>query len=196
MEEAVTVQAYQTSPQWFRRLLPPRGPATAPALGPVARLLEIGEGQRGLSYDTLFGPYLADARQVTITDKFIHQFYQARNVMELLETIVRCRAASQPVAVHLNTSVTQPEYAANQTTFLQKMALAAPTVDITFTWEMVDARLLHDRSIVTDHGWKIVLGRGLDIFQWYEAKDAFDFTNRLQTNRYLRGCMITYVREE
>lgn len=200
----MTVQAYSTSPQWFRRLLPPRRPTPAPTQaqaptpdqGPIARLLEIGEGQRGLSFDQLFGPYLADARRVTITDKYIHQFYQARNVMELLETIVRYRADNQPVAVHLITSVTQPEYAANQLIFLQKMALAAPTVDLTFTWEMIDAPLLHDRSIVTDNGWKIILGRGLDIFQWYEAKDAFDFTNRLQCNRRLRGCTITYVREE
>lgn len=194
----MTVQPYPTGPQWFRRLWPARRPAAtpapAPAPVPAARLLEIGEGQRGLSYDQLFGPYLADARRITITDKYIHQFYQARNLMELLETIVRCRATEQPVAVHLITSVTQPEFAANQELFLHKMALAAPTVDMTFTWEMVDPQLLHDRFIVTDHGWKIALGRGLDIFQWYEAKDAFDFTNRLQTNRRLRGCLITYGR--
>lgn len=190
----MTVQTYQAGPQWFRRLVAPRRPAPVPARKPTTRHLEIGEGQSGLSYDILFGPYLADARRVTITDPFIHQFYQVRNVMELLETIVRCRTADQPVAVHLITSVTRPEHADKQAAFLHKVALAAPTVDITFTWEMaVD---LHDRFIVTDHGWKIVLGRGLDIFQWYEVNDAFDFANRLQTNRRLRGCMITYLRVE
>ena len=51
--------------------------------------LTLAENQRGVSYDELFGPYLKGARHITITDPYIRLFYQAKNLMVLLETIVK-----------------------------------------------------------------------------------------------------------
>jgi ATP-dependent Lon protease len=53
---------------------------------------------------------------------------------------------------------------------------------------------IHDRSIVTDTGWKIVLGRGLDIFQYF-PDDAFDISMRLQEFRQVKAFGVTFVRE-
>lgn len=53
---------------------------------------------------------------------------------------------------------------------------------------------IHDRSIVTDTGWRINLGRGLDIFP-YVTGDAFDLANRLQEFRQVRAFRVTYIRE-
>jgi len=52
---------------------------------------------------------------------------------------------------------------------------------------------IHDRSIVTDTGWRILLGRGLDIFQ-YVTGDAFDLASRRQEYRQVKAFGITYVR--
>lgn len=53
---------------------------------------------------------------------------------------------------------------------------------------------IHDRSITTDTGWRIVLGRGLDIFQ-YVRNDPFDLASSLQEFRQVRAFSVTYVRE-
>ena len=53
---------------------------------------------------------------------------------------------------------------------------------------------IHARHIVTDHGWKITLDRGLDIFQRYEMNDSFDFANRLQQQRACKAFEVTYLR--
>ena len=50
-------------------------------------------------------------------------------------------------------------------------------------WEFGDSRALHARHIVTDTGWKIVLDRGLDIFQHYDMNQAFSINNRVQQYR-------------
>lgn len=53
---------------------------------------------------------------------------------------------------------------------------------------------IHDRSILTDTGWRILLGRGLDIFQ-YVTGDAFDLASKLQEFRQVKAFGVTYVRE-
>ena len=52
----------------------------------------------------------------------------------------------------------------------------------------------HARDIVTDTGWKIVLDRGLDIFQAPIRKDGFSLGDRLQEHRMIKGFYVTYVR--
>jgi len=61
----------------------------------------IRENQTGIDFDSLFGPYLKGAKEVTITDTYIRKFHQARNLMELLETIARLKMDSEDVHVHL-----------------------------------------------------------------------------------------------
>ncbi|WP_419606302.1 MIT C-terminal domain-containing protein [Thiolapillus sp.] len=56
-----------------------------------------------MSYQTLFGPYLTGAQKITLTDPYIRLFYQARNLMEFLETIARIKPDEDEVSVHLVT---------------------------------------------------------------------------------------------
>ena len=112
--------------------------------------------------------------------------------MELLETIVRHKPAEQTVTLHLITERSEPEeFARKQAHFLDNIAAVAPAAGIRFSWETNPD--LHDRSIITDNGWKIVLGRGLDIFERYDMHDAFDFQNRLQICRAVKGFSVTVI---
>jgi ATP-dependent Lon protease len=70
------------------------------------------------------------------------------------------------------------------------------SVGVRFNWEFDDSSALHARHIVTDAGWKILLDRGLDIFQRYEMNDAFAFANRMQEQRALKAFEVTYLRVE
>ena len=154
--------------------------------------LSYQENQRGISFDTLFGPYLKGAAQVTITDPYIRLFYQIRNVMELLETMVKYKPKEDEVIVHLIT-VEDDFKGDQQQEYLEKIKESSRSVGIHFTWEFDKSGSLHARHIVTDHGWKILLDRGLDIFQQYEMNDAFTFANRLQQIRPCKAFEVTFL---
>jgi ATP-dependent Lon protease len=54
-------------------------------------------------------------------------------------------------------------------------------------------RTKHDRQIETDTGWRITLGRGLDIFHRIEGRFSLGFTD--QTQRKCKETNIIYARK-
>ncbi len=157
--------------------------------------LTFQENQRGISFDTLLGQYLKGATAIRVTDPYIRLFYQIRNFMELLETVVKHKTPDEEVSVHLVT--TEDEFKGEQQKgSFEKMQEASGAVGVNFTWEFDKNRTIHARHIVTDHGWKISLDRGLDIFQHYEMNDALVFANRLQQHRRCKAFEVTFIRHE
>lgn len=153
------------------------------------------ENQRGVSYENLFGPYLKDARELTVTDPYLRHFYQMRNFMELLETFAKQLPEGEEAQVHL---VTAPDEfkTEQQIEYLEKMQEACTGVGIALTWAFDGTGTIHARHIVTDHGWKISLDRGLDIFQHYEMNEAFCFANRLQQFRACKAFEVTFIKTD
>ncbi len=155
--------------------------------------LTFQENQKGVSYDALLGPYLEGATKITVTDPYIRLFYQVRNFMEFLETIVRRKAREDEIEVHLIT--VEDEFKADsQHESFEKIQEASVALGVAFTWEFDGSGTLHARHITTDHGWKISLDRGLDIFQHYEMNNAFSFANRLQAFRSCKAFEATFIR--
>jgi ATP-dependent Lon protease len=155
--------------------------------------LVFQENQKGVSFDKLFGPYLAGAKRITVTDPYLRLFHQQRNLMELLEAIIKVVLPGDEVALHVLT--VEDEFNGDkQGENFQRMADACATVGIKFSWEYDRTGTKHDRDITTDHGWKIVLSRGLDVFQRCELNDAFSFTTRLQQQRPCKEFNVTFVR--
>jgi len=155
---------------------------------------EFQENQRGVSYDALLLPYLRGATEITITDPYIRQFHQARNLMELIEALAVVKDPADEVKVFLVTSENTdgPEKLQKQMEFLLRVKQAAAVAGITLDVKF-DATI-HDRSIVANSGWRINLGRGLDIFQ-YVANDAFDLAVKRQQYRQVKSFSVTYIRE-
>ena len=157
--------------------------------------LTFQENQKGISFDGLFGAYLKGARKITVTDPYIRLFYQIRNFMEFLEAIVKNKVEEDEVAVHLVT--VRDEFKGDlQDESFEKIQESACTVGIDFTWEFDESGTIHARHIVTDHGWKISLDRGLDIFQHYEMNEAFAFANRLQQFRSSKAFEVTFIKQK
>ena len=155
--------------------------------------LAFKENQRGVSYETLFAPYLKDVAKVVITDPYIRLFYQVRNLMEFLETIAKHKPDEDEVDVHLITI--KDEFKGDmQVQNFHKIQEACGPIGICFTWEFNEDNSIHARHIVTDTGWKILLDRGLDAFQHYEMNDTFSFSNRLQKYRACKAFEVTYLR--
>ncbi len=172
---------------------PPSAIAASGKAEPPETHLVFQENQRGVTFDRLFGPYLAGASKISIVDPYLRMFHQQRNLMELLETVSKSNEPGHEVAVHVLTA--EDEFSADkQTDNFQKMAEACSGIGIAFTWEFDQSGKKHDRDITTDTGWKIVLSRGLDVFQRYELNEAFSFSNRLQQHRQCKEFNVTYVK--
>lgn len=151
------------------------------------------ENQRGVSFDKLFGPYLAGAKLIIVTDPYLRLFHQQRNLMELLETVSKSLRQEDEVAVHVVT--VEDEFNGDrQTENFQRIADACAGIGIQFTWAYDTSGTKHDRDITTDLGWKIVLSRGLDVFQRFDVNDVFSFANRVQQHRQCKEFNLTFVK--
>ncbi|MEQ5450299.1 BREX system Lon protease-like protein BrxL [Providencia rettgeri] len=157
--------------------------------------LTFAENQRGVSYDSLFGPYLKDAKHITIKDPYIRLFYQAKNLMELLETVVKQKQEGDEIVVSLIT-VEDEFKGVQQREYFEKIQASLFSVGVKFAYSFDTTDSLHSRHIATDTGWIISLDRGLDIYQQYDTNDAFSLTNRLQKHRACKSFEVTYIKTE
>ena len=154
---------------------------------------EFQENQRGVSYETLLMPYLHGATDITIVDPYIRLPHQGRNLVDLLALLAAAKDPADEIAVTLVTKEDRGEYAQQHLLMLKDIQDSAATVGIQFTvsWD----ETIHDRSIRTDHGWKLLLGRGLDIFQ-KGSGSQFDLGSRRQEFRQVFAFGITYINEQ
>ena len=178
----------------------PASEAGRPIKAEAKPVLEEGhhvftEDRKGISYDRLFGPYIEGAAKIIVTDPYVRYFYQIRNMMEFVEMVIRRKSPEDQVSVHL---VTGPDdgNVSKQRELLDSIVDACVGSGVEFTWAFDGTGTAHARDIVTDTGWKIVLDRGLDIFQAPIKKDGFSLSDRLQEHRIIKGFYVTYVRAE
>ena len=173
--------------------------ATAPS-SPAPKVKSLSEGhhvfaenRKGISYDKIFGPYIAGASRIVVTDPYVRYFYQIKNLMEFVEMVIQRKPPEDQVHIHL---VTGPDdgNVSKQRELLDSIADACVGTGIEFTWVFDGTGSGHARDITTDTGWKIVLDRGLDIFQAPIRKDGFSLGDRLQDHRTIKGFYVTYVR--
>lgn len=154
----------------------------------------FSENRKGISYEILFGPYIAGASRIVVTDPYIRYFYQIKNMMEFVELVIRHKAPEDQVAIHL---VTGPDDGniAKQRELLDSITTACAGTGVDFTWGYDGTGTAHTRDIVTDTGWKIVLDRGLDIFQAPIKTEGFSLGDRMQEHRMVKGFYVTYVNQ-
>jgi ATP-dependent Lon protease len=82
------------------------------------------------------------------------------------------------------------DYIADTKEAFEQMTYSLESLGIIFTYEFDD--FIHDRSILMDNGWKIVLGRGLDI--WQKTGGWFHVNEYMQEKRICKSCEITFLK--
>jgi ATP-dependent Lon protease len=171
-------------------------PATAPpvAKGPETGHVTFAENQKGVSFDTLFGPWLDGAAEITLTDPYIRVYHQMRNLMELLETIAIRKPDGEDVRFRLLTAP-DPEDLERQAGYLEQIRDGIAPLGVEFSWEFDGTNSIHARHLVTDTGWKILLDRGLDVFQRADLNSGFSPASRHQRFRQVKGFEVTYLKE-
>jgi len=149
----------------------------------------IRDNQSGISYDNLFGAYLLNATDFNITDPYIRLPYQLRNFMELAKLISEKKDPETEVKVHLVTSNNE-DFIENAKDAFEQMRYSLESMGILFSYEFDD--FIHDRSIEMNNGWKVILGRGLDI--WQKTGGWYDINEYIQERRICKACEFTFVK--
>ncbi|MEW1939232.1 BREX system Lon protease-like protein BrxL [Dietzia maris] len=150
-------------------------------------------GQKGLSYEALLLPYLRDARKITITDPYIRMPHQGRNLADLLSLLATAKDDADEIEVVLVTKEEQrPEFKQRQLIMLKEIKDASDAVGVRLTVSLDDT--IHDRRIETNNGWRIDLGKGLDIWQ-RPSDNPFDFGRNRQEFRLIGSAFtVHYVK--
>lgn len=149
----------------------------------------IRDNQSGISYDNLFGAYLLNAKDFKIIDPYIRLPYQLRNFMELAKLISEKKDPDTEVKLHLVTSNNE-DFIENAKDAFEQMRYSLESMGIIFSYEFDD--FIHDRSIEMNNGWKVILGRGLDI--WQKTGGWYDINEYIQERRLCKACEVTFVR--
>ena len=159
-------------------------------IGPV----DIPENALGYSFAELFVPYLAGATRIEIVDPYLRAPHQLRNLYDLLVALVVAKQADEIQSVHVVTGeeTSREDWQRAQLMGLSEIKDAVAEGGIELTCDFGQG--LHDRQISTNTGWRIILGRGLDIFQPFTANSRFDLRLQRQDRRRTKACTITYVR--
>lgn len=121
-------------------------------------------GQKGVSYENLLLPYLVGATKIQIIDPYIRMRHQGRNIGDLVGLLALAKDPADEIEISLVTGETDKvQYKHEQLLMLKALKDAAESVGIILRVALDNSK--HDRSIVTDHGWRILLGKGLDIWE-------------------------------
>ena len=159
----------------------------SPDRTPTETTLDIADGQKGISYSKLFSPYLSMAKSVKLVDPYIRYDYQIHNFVNFCECLI---PANGEVALALVTGADSGEHERILASKFEELKTSLEQDHVKFTYSF--QKDLHDRWIETDTGWRIILGRGLDLFQKPEGKFTLGFMH--QTKRRCKATTITYMR--
>ena len=127
---------------------------------PIETHLKIHYGDVGFSLENVLGDYLTGAKEITIQDPYIRLKHQISNFIRLAELLVKIDDCKK---IHLVTSSSDPEQERESALAFEQIAESLFENNIEFSFEFSET--IHDRQIETNHGWRIVMGRGLDYFQ-------------------------------
>lgn len=147
----------------------------------------IRDNQTGISYKKLFADYLKGATEIKLTDPYIRLPYQFKNLLEFCVMLAQNKAPEDEIKLHVVTWNTQ-EYLPESELSFQELIPSVKQLGIELTYEYQN---LHDRSIIADNGWRIQLGRGLDIFEPREGK--LDPAEYYQEKRSCKNCEVIYM---
>ncbi len=152
--------------------------------------VSIYENQTGVSYRKLFADYLENTHEITIADPYIRYPYQIKNLMEFCSLVAEVKPSGKEVAVELITYYNE-EYKELAEKAFEELRNSLASLGVYLTVDFNETQ--HDRYLDLDNGWKINLGRGLDIFQ--KPVSQFDISEHYQEKRQCKSCEITFMRK-
>ncbi|HRW25502.1 MAG TPA: BREX system Lon protease-like protein BrxL [Spirochaetia bacterium] len=128
------------------------------------RHFRIFYGDTGFGYEAIFGDYLLGAKSIEVEDPYIRNQHQVQNFIRFCELVVK---AGETEKITLITGYDDPSQKAEAQEKLNSLKESLANVNISF--ELKFRESIHDREIRLSTGWRIKIGRGLDIYQKPES---------------------------
>lgn len=152
---------------------------------------QIRENQSNISYEKLFGHYLEGATELVIQDPYIRVPYQFKNFLELCVLIYKKNQEAETLTIKLITW-NEPEYQQTSIDNFEEIKDSLAEMNIQFDYEFKESA--HDRYILTNNGWRIILGRGLDM--WQKSTGKYDIAEWLQEKRKCKEFDIAVIADQ
>jgi len=121
-------------------------------------------GDTGFGYDAIFGDYLRGAKTIEIEDPYIRSQHQIQNFIRFCELAVKTGGIEKIV---LQTSAEDKSQEQEAKERFESLKDSLANVSIGFEYIFKDT--LHDREVRLSNGWRVKIGRGLDIYQRPES---------------------------
>lgn len=153
-------------------------------LKPGQRILK--ENEVNVSYKNLFADYLKGAKNIIIQDPYIRYPHQFKNLLEFCFMLGKNKGTGE-IKLEIVTWNSEEFYSQSKGYF-DEVVRSVSDLDINLSYRFEEH---HDRYIEADNGWKIVLGRGLDIFKRPEGR--FTIADIDQMSRKCKACEITFL---
>ncbi len=126
------------------------------------QIIEIKEGEQGVTYKKLFDEYVADVKWMRVVDPYIRTEFQVRNLESLIGLIQNPEGALVELVTMYECN---PKYGLSEEAKSRerldalKERMKKKKLDFSYAFDPT----IHDRTIETDQ-WQILLGRGLDFY--------------------------------
>lgn len=166
----------------------PKADPLAAERPPVPMTIELKDGQTGISFRRIFGPYLKGASRITLVDPYIRLDYQIYNLMSFIELL---EPESDCIELHLITAAGSQEEEVVLSEKLDTIQLGSDSKNVKFTYAFDSTK--HDRLIETNTGWRINLGRGLDLFHRAEGRYTLGIIDQSQRKCKETNIVITHT---
>jgi superfamily I DNA and RNA helicase len=154
---------------------------------PVSTSVKIKENETGYSYQSLFLPYLKDSKDIIVNDPYIRLPHQIKNLIAFCHMLIPNDGL---LNIHLTTGFDNDLNKNDLEKVFSDLQQSLVKNRIKFTYEFDEK--IHDRSIVANNGWKIIPGRGLDMFQKPETKYGLEEVD--QSKRKCKQTEIVYLK--
>jgi ATP-dependent Lon protease len=126
------------------------------------KIVNVQDGQKGITYKKLFGAYVTSAEWIKIVDPYIRMPYQIQNLEDFLELIGDnggCNIELFTMYEKNDRFGISREKKSRELLNSLKERLKNKSINFTYSFDPT----IHDRIIETESA-QIILGRGLDIY--------------------------------
>jgi ATP-dependent Lon protease len=134
------------------------------SVGLKEKHFRIFYGDTGFGYDSIFGNYLRGAKSIEVEDPFIRSQHQIQNFIRFCELLVKIGDAEK---ITLITGSDDPSQKKEAQERFESLRESLANVNVGFELKFADK--IHDREIRLSSGWRIKIGRGLDMYQKPES---------------------------
>lgn len=149
----------------------------------------IKQGQTNITYKKLFEGHLKGADIIKLQDPWIRLPYQFNNLLEFCVMLGNCNESGKTINLKV-ISWNLKDFQSQSIESFEEIAAVVQEMGINLTYVL---ERHHDRFIEANNGNKIILGRGLDIFEKREGR--FSIGDVDQRWRKCKACEITYLKE-